>query len=103
MPAEHTLRYLPAAHDDLIAILDYIAKESPQRALSFVGKLDKRIKLLEVNPSLGRKPRHQKLRESGYRVLIVDAYLIFYIVKETVVEIHRVIHGSRNLDHILWS
>ena len=43
MQAKYKLRYLPAAQDDLISIFDYIAKDSPNRALSFVEKLDKRI------------------------------------------------------------
>ena len=29
MPAEYSLRYLPAAEEDLLSILEYIAKDSP--------------------------------------------------------------------------
>jgi toxin ParE1/3/4 len=101
MPAKHTLRYLPIAQDDLISIFDFIAQDSPNRALSFVDKLDERVGLLEQHPSLGRVPRHPKLREYGYRVLIVEAYLVFYIVRRQEVEVHRVAHGSRNLDHLI--
>jgi len=97
MPVKYTLRYLPIAQDDLISIFDFIAQDSPSRALSFVDKLDERIGRLE----LGRIPRHPKLREYGYRVLIIEAYLVFYIVRGQDIEIHRVVHGSRNLDHLL--
>lgn len=102
MPDKYTLRYLPAADSDLVGIFDFIAQDSPNRALSYLRKLDKRVKLLERYPRLGRVPRHRKLREYGYRVLIVESYLVFYIVREQTVEIHRVIHGSRNLDMIIW-
>ena len=101
MPAKYQLRYLPVAQDDLVEIFDYIAHESPARALSFVETLDKKIKPLEKRPLLGRVPRHSKLREYGYRVLIVDSYLVFYILREQTVEVHRVIHGSRNIDHLI--
>jgi toxin ParE1/3/4 len=101
MPAKHTLRYLPVAQDDLIAIFDFIAQDSASRALGFVEKLDKRIGLLESNPHLGRVPRHPKLREYGYRVLIIGSYLVFYIIRGQTIEIHRVVHGSRNLDHLI--
>ncbi len=100
MPAKYKLRYLPAAQDDLISIFDYIARDSPKRALSFVEKLDKRIGLLEGHPLLGRAPRHPKLREYGYRVLIVESYLVFYVIRGGAIEVHRVVHGSRSLDHL---
>jgi len=102
MPDKYTLRYLPAADDDLVQIFDFIAKDSPNRALSFLEKLDKRIGLLEQHPLLGRTPRHPKLREYGYRVLSVESYLVFYVVRGQTIEIHRVLHGSRNLDLIIW-
>lgn len=101
MPAKHQLRYLPAAQADLVEILDYIAQDSPPRALTFVEKLDKRIGRLEQLPLMGRIPRHPKLREYGYRVLIVESYLVFYIIRGQTIEIHRVVHGSRNLDRLV--
>ena len=100
-PAEYTLRYLPASQDDFLSILDYIARDKAGRAASFIEELDRRISLLEEQPLLGRIPRHPKLRVYGYRVLILDAYLVFYIVRGETIEIHRVIHGSRNLDHLI--
>ncbi len=101
MPTEHTLRYLPVAQDDLRSILDFIAQDNPSRAASFIEELDTKIGLLEEQPLLGRTPRHPKLREYGYRVLMLDAYLVFYIIRGQAIEIHRVIHGSRNMDHLI--
>jgi len=101
MSARHVLRYLPAAQDDLISILDYIAEDSPVRAEEFVADVENRIGLLERNPLLGRTPRHLKLREYGYRVLIVRSYLVFYMIRGNIIEIHRVVHGSRNLDQLI--
>lgn len=101
MPGKATLRYLPIAQDDLLSILEFIAKDSPSRAISFVDRLDERIGRLEHHPLLGRVPRHPKLREYGYRVLVIESYLIFYIIRGRTVEIHRVVHGSRNLDHLI--
>jgi addiction module RelE/StbE family toxin len=101
MPGKVTLRYLPVAQDDLGSILEFIATDSPRRALSFVNRMDERIAQLELHPFLGRVPRHPKLRECGYRVLVIEDYLVFYIVRGQTVEIHRVVHGSRNLDHLI--
>jgi toxin ParE1/3/4 len=101
MPGKVTLRYLPVAQDDLLSILEFIANDNPRRAISFVNRLDERIAQLEHHPLLGRTPRHPKLREYGYRVLVIEAYLVFYIVHGKTVEIHRVVHGSRDLDHLI--
>jgi len=101
MSAKYMLRYLPIAQDDLLAIYDYVAQDSPARALTFVDKLDERIGRLEHHPLLGRIPRHARLRQDGYRVLIIDTYLVFYIIRGQQIEIHRVVHGSRNLDHLI--
>jgi|SRR5450759_2294442 toxin ParE1/3/4 len=101
MPEKLVIRYLPIAQDDLIGIYDWIAKDSPSRAASFVKYIDKRIGALAQSPNLGRIPRHPRLKEYGYRALILDAYLVFYIIRGQTVKIHRVIHGSRNLSHLI--
>ena len=101
MFVKSTLRYLPASQDDLLSILDFIAQDNPRRALKFIEKLDDRISLLENNPHLGRVPRHPKLRDDGYRVLVVESYLVFYIIRGRTIEVHRVVHGSRNLDQLI--
>ncbi|MBM4162110.1 MAG: type II toxin-antitoxin system RelE/ParE family toxin [Ignavibacteria bacterium] len=101
MPDKYTVRYLPVADADLGEIFAFIARDSPNRALSYLGRLDKRIGLLEQHPELGRLPRHPKLREQGYRVPIIESYLVFYIIRGQTIEIHRVVHSSRNLDHLI--
>ena len=84
-----------------MSILEWIAQDSPQRAVSFIDKLDNQIGQLEHHPKLGRVPRHPKLKEYGYRVMIIEAYLVFYVIRGKTIEIHRVVHGSRNLDHLI--
>jgi toxin ParE1/3/4 len=101
MPDKYALRYLPIAQGDLLSIYGWIAKDSPNRALKFVDELDEYIELLAKHPMLGREPRHPKLREYGYRVLIIESYLVFYVIRKKTIEIHRVIHGSRNLDDLI--
>lgn len=95
------VRYLPVAQADLRSIVAWIAKDSPSRALSFVQSLDKRIGALAANPQMGRVPRHEKLRKIGYHLLIIEDFLVFYVLRGQAVEIHRVLHGSRKYEDIL--
>jgi toxin ParE1/3/4 len=101
MPSKYDIRYLPIAEEDLISIFDWIANDSPSRALSFVEKVEKRIGALSQSPQLGRVPRHPRLKEYGYRVLILDSYLVFYKIRNQIVEIHRVVRSSRNIDNLI--
>ena len=101
MANKYILRYLPVAVDDLISIFDWIASGSPANAAAFIDKLDQHIVNLETHPLLGQIPSDDKLKSSGYRVLVIEFYLVFYIVRGKTIEIHRVIHGSRNLDEII--
>ncbi len=103
MPAKHTIRYLPAADEDLLSILEYVAKDSPRRAEAFIDKLDARIRILETSPLAGTVPRHPYLKESGYRVLTVESYLAFYKVVRQTIQIHRVLHSARNINLIIDS
>jgi plasmid stabilization system protein ParE len=47
---------------------------------------------------LGLIARDTKIAEQGYRVLIINPYLVFYIVvtEERIIEIHRVLHEKRD-------
>lgn len=53
MPDKYPVRYLPVAEEDIILILDWIAKDSPARALKFVDRLEEKIGKLEQFPLLG--------------------------------------------------
>lgn len=101
MADKYALRYLPIAVDDLISILDWIANDSPANAVAFIEKLDQQIGNLETHPFLGHIPKDDKLKNSGYHVLVIESYLVFYIVRGRIVEVHRVVHGSRNLEDIV--
>ena len=101
MPAEFSIRYLPAAQEDLLQILDLIAQDNPGRATGFVEELDRRIGGLSRHPRLGRVPRHATLQSAGYRVLALESYLVLYRLRQSIIEVHRVVHGSRDLDHLL--
>jgi toxin ParE1/3/4 len=101
MANRYALRYLPVAVDDLVSIFGWIAGDSPSNAAAFIEKLNHHIGSLKIHPFLGRIPRDDQLKNSGYRVLVVESYLVFYVVHGRTIEIHRVIHGSRNLDNII--
>jgi len=50
---------------------------------------------LAVHPELGVIPKDERLQRLGYRMLIVDNYLVLYIVQHKTTQIRRILHGTR--------
>ncbi len=94
------IRYLKSAEKDLYGIFDYIKNDNPDAAELLIEKIDRQILQLGSNPKLGKIPEDIYLRNKGYRILIVEKYLIFYVIKEHI-QIRRVLYGYRNYASIL--
>jgi len=94
---KYDINYLPSAEKDLNDIMSYIQSDNPKVALNLLNDIDKNISQLETFPFKGKKPDDDYLQSKGYRMLIVNSYIIFYIVFENKkeIEIRRIIHGKR--------
>lgn len=101
MNKPYGIRYLRTAERDLNDIFEYIKKDKPSAAVSLLERFDKSISQLASNPFLGIIPKDERLKNLGYRMLIVDPYLVFYIVKTRTVQIRRIIHGARRYGFLL--
>jgi len=101
MSGPYEIRYLSTAEKDLIDIFEYIKKDNPSAAISQLEKFDESVSQLALNPFLGVIPKDERLKKLGYRMLIVDKYLVFYVVKTEIVQIRRIIHGARRYSFLL--
>jgi plasmid stabilization system protein ParE len=66
-----------AAEEDLNEIVGYIAADNPPAAESILNRIEKGITPLKSRPLIGRIPEDEDLVRSGYRVPVVQDYLIF--------------------------
>lgn len=101
MSRPYEIRYLRTAEEDSEDIFDYIMRDNPPVAVSMIEKFDHSIFQLAWNPRLGVVPKDDRLRNLGYRTLIIGGYLVFCVVKSKAVQIRRVIHGARNYQFLL--
>ncbi len=101
MNETYEIRYLSTALKDLEDIFEYIRKDRPLAAASMLEKFDRSVSQLASNPFIGVVPKDGRLEKLGYRVLIVDKYLVFYVVKGKIVQIRRIIHGARQYSFLL--
>ena len=101
MSLRYAVEYLPAAQQDLSDLLDYIARDNPRAARGFVDRSERTVGRLAQFPRSGRRPRDPRLDRLGYRVLVIDDYLVFYVIRRRTVQVRRVIHGARRFDFLL--
>lgn len=84
------------AWNDLDAITDYIALDSPRYAQEFSDRILERIEQLETHPRSGKTVRefdNELLRE-----LVLGSYRIVYrIYDPTKIIVLRIIHGAKLL------
>jgi toxin ParE1/3/4 len=89
-----------AAEADLEEIGDWIARDNPVRALTFVRELRRRCESLIDGPRrYARVPRYEHL---GIRRRVYRDYLIFYRIIADRIEVLHVLHGARDYKSILF-
>ena len=101
MKKKYRIRYLPIAQRDLVEVIEYIKTDSPLSADKFLDRFDKAVVKLEKFPFMGQIPKDNRLQRLKYRILVIDSYLVFYVVKDAVVEIRRILHGKRKYSFLL--
>ena len=101
MKNPYTIRYLKTAENDLIDIFNYIKQDKPSAAVAYLERFDESISQLASNPFIGMAPKDDRLKKLGYRILVVDKYRVFYVVKSKIVQIRRVIHGARKYEFLI--
>ena len=94
------LVYLPAAQRDLIEAFEYVRKDSPAAAAAWLQRVDKALGRLAAFPRSGAIPRDRRLAARGYRIVVVDEHLAFYVVLPQTVEVRRIVHGRRRYDFL---
>lgn len=87
------------AERDIEAIGDYIARDSPRRALTFLREL--RGKCLGLADMPERFPLVPRYEAAGVRHRVHGNYLIFYRVEPEKVVILHILHGARDYDAVL--
>ena len=101
MESKYQVEYLPIAAKDLEEIFEYIQSDNPSTALNLLNEMDATISKLETFPFMGTIPKDPRLQYLNYRMLVIQSYLIFYVVLEDVVEIRRILHGKRKFSFLL--
>jgi len=86
-------RFTVAAEQDIEEIGDYIARDNPTLAITFIEALTERCRQLIDQPAAS--PLRPEFGD-GVRMTPFGRYLIFYSFDASELRIIRVIHSARN-------
>ena len=101
MEKKYRIEYLPIAEQDITEIVEYIMLDDPTTALSMLNKFDEAISILEYFPFSGSTPNDIRLQALNYRMLMVESYIVFYVVLDKTIEVRRILHGKRKYNFLL--
>ena len=90
------VRWTPQAADDLEAIAEFISQDSPHYSSLFVLDILYAVDRLIQFPKSGRVV--PEINDPLIREVIFGSYRIIFRVRQDLVEILTVFHGSRLLD-----
>ncbi|MFZ3101988.1 MAG: type II toxin-antitoxin system RelE/ParE family toxin [Desulfitobacteriaceae bacterium] len=101
--ANYKIKILQIAQEDMKAIVAHIRIDDPDAAIRMYEKIKASISKLSNFPLMGPVPLDRKIAGQGYRMIVIDPYLVFYILvmEDNTVEVHRVLHGKQDFSNIL--
>lgn len=89
------VEFSEAAEEDLCDIVEYIAKDKPTAARTWLASIRERCDMLASNPELGAvRPGYGV---EGCKSFSAGSYVIFFRNTKSGIEVARIIHGSRDL------
>lgn len=88
----------PQAERDLDSIAAYIARDNPERAVTFIMEIRAKFVDIAERPHSFAERLHWR---KGKRSALVGRYHVIFEIKPAHVEIERVLHGARDIpDHL---
>jgi len=101
----YKLRIMRAAQNEIRMIYRYIADDlqNPTAAAGRIALIDEKIQSLKQNPARFPLVRNDYLASKGFRIIVVENHLIFFIIREEarVVSVMRVLYARRDWLRIL--
>lgn len=85
------------AKNDLEEIHNFIAEDNPSAALGFINVIQDKCQTIALSPEIGRVREELGLE---IRSFPIKNYVIFYRIKNSTIQIIRVLHSARDIESI---
>ena len=93
---EYEIILFSEAENDLNTIVEYLATLSEQTALKYFDLIVETIGTLRSMPERRALLTDPRLRLRGYSMIRVNDYVVFFLINDDKVEIHRILHAKRS-------
>ena len=99
---KYTIIYLPLFYKDLNKITKYITKKLKNRiaADNLLTEVKQKIEKRAYSPTSYEIYSSTKRKHIYYRLYIKN-YIVFYIVKDNIMEVRRILYNKRNFYNII--
>jgi len=102
MKKSYNVWWSETAENDLLSIIEYIARDNPLQARKIFGEIKKQTESLYAFPDRGRMiPELQNQGITLYRELIIGPWRVMYRVSEDSVYVLSVLDSRKNVEDIL--
>lgn len=98
---KYNIKIFSAGKKDLMDIVEYINTLSREAAIKQYDGIIQKISTLTQMPERCSLVKDNNLKLKGYRVLILDNYLVFFVVKSSTVQIRRILYARRDYSWLL--
>lgn len=97
---EYPVKITEKALGDMDGIYEYIAfnLQSPENAMGQYNRIADRVLELGFFPEKFRRVDFEPERSQGLRRMLVDNYSVFYVFKEEVVTVTRVLYSASDIE-----
>lgn len=95
--SNYMVRLLSVAEQDLQNIISFVAADKVSAAMALADRIERDLQQLGRHPHLGKIPSDERLTGLGYRILVIENYLVFYKIRGKSVLVYRILHGARDI------
>lgn len=100
---EYNIEYSKESKQDLINIKTYIKYNLQELSIAqnLVYKIREEIDKLRINPEIYAIIDDDVIKKLEIRKIIVDNYIVFYRIRNSSIQIVRIMYGKRNWINLL--
>jgi len=98
---QYKAKIFPTAQSDLRDIVEYLNTLSPDAAIRYYDLIIEKVETLTTIPERCPLAKDTQLRLRGYRTLLVNNYIVFYVINGKTVEIRRILYARRQYEGLL--
>ena len=98
---QYKVTIFPTAQNDLREIVDYLNTLSCDIAIRYYDLFIEKVASLTTMPERCPLARDTQLRLRGYRMLLIENYIVFYVINGTTIEIRRILYARRQYEGLL--